>query len=116
MESGSTNKQTGSSISYCLTVKMELKMFAIFKFTFSEWECMGVMPTIEDAIDFRDREFDKSWESAIDMWEHHAIVSRIDADTTAIVRAELSEAKAKDDDTSNIWEAFTIKEMDLPNI
>lgn len=82
-------------------------MFGIFKFTFHEWECVSIMPTIEDAIDFRDREFDKSWESAIDMWEHHAIVSRIDADTTAIVR---------DDDTSNIWEAFTIKEMDFPNI
>ena len=82
-------------------------MFGIFKFTFHEWECVGIMPTIEDAIDFRDREFDKSWESASDMWEHHAIVSRIDADTTAIVR---------DDDTSNIWEAFTIKEMDFPNI
>ena len=82
-------------------------MLAVLKLTLSEWECVGVMPTIEDAINLRDRELDKSWESAIDMWGHHAIISHIDADTTAIVR---------DDDTSNIWEAITIKEIDLPNI
>ena len=82
-------------------------MFAVFKFAFHDWECIGTMPTIEQAIDFRDGQMDESWENAFDRWEHHAIISRIDEDTTAIVR---------DDDTSNVWEAFTIKEIDFPKI
>ncbi len=82
-------------------------MFCVFKWQFDEWECIATVSTIAEAIDVRDTAFDDTFEAAFDRWEFHAIPSRIDADTTAIIR---------DDEPDNVWAAFAIHEVSFPTI